>query len=131
MKMFQLPSCPYCDKKINYIATWVLRREGEFRCPRCRGISNIILDFKLALFATGTVVISALLFLFLILVFKIESIAIIILIISPILLFYILSVFFVRLKKPVMKKRRRKTAVKQNVSKNWSYIGETEKTRIL
>ena len=33
--------CPYCEKKVNLMVAWGLRRRGEYRCPRCNGISNV------------------------------------------------------------------------------------------
>ena len=133
MKFFQLPSCPYCNKKMNIIATWALRREGEFRCPRCRGVSNIMIDVKLAFLALAAVILSGLLFVILRIVSKIETIGILILCISPILIFYILSVFFIRLKKPVMKKKRRKVPKqpkREEFEKEWANTNEIESTKI-
>ena len=34
MKGFRMPVCPYCGKKVDLITTWMLRRQGEYRCPR-------------------------------------------------------------------------------------------------
>ena len=132
MKFFQLPSCPYCNKKMNIIATWAIRREGEFRCPRCRGVSNIMLDIKLALIAVASVVLSALLFVILRIISQNESIGILILCISPILIFYISSVFFVRLRKPVMKKKRRRVSKQpeRETIKEWADTNEIESTKI-
>ena len=132
MKFFQLPSCPYCNKKMNIIATWAIRREGEFRCPRCRGVSNIMLDIKLALIAVASVILSALLFVILRIISQNESIGILILCISPILIFYILSVFFVRLRKPVMKKKRRRVSKQpeRETIKEWADTNEIESTKI-
>ena len=132
MKFFQLPSCPYCNKKMNIIATWAIRREGEFRCPRCRGVSNIMLDIKLALIAVASVILSALLFVILRIISQNESIGILILCISPILIFYISSVFFVRLRKPVMKKKRRRVSKQpeRETIKEWADTNEIESTKI-
>jgi len=132
MKLFDLPSCPYCNKKMNFIAAWVLRREGEFRCPRCRGVSNIMLDIRLAFFAAGAVLLSALLFVILRIVCKIEGLNILFLSVLPILLFYIISVFFVRLKKPVMKKKRRRVPKQpeNEIKREWADTNEIESTKI-
>lgn len=132
MKFFQLPSCPYCNKKMNIIATWAIRREGEFRCPRCRGVSNIMLDIKLALIAVASVILSALLFVILRIISQNESIGILILCISPILIFYISSVFFLRLRKPVMKKKRRRVPKQpeRETIKEWADTNEIESTKI-
>ena len=48
--------CPYCEKKVNLMVAWGLRRRGEYRCPRCNGISNVThsrLLLPLALCAIG------------------------------------------------------------------------------
>ena len=132
MKLFQLPSCPYCNKKMNIIASWAIRREGEFRCPRCRGVSNIMLDIKLAFIAVASVLLSALLFVILRFVCKKESLGTLILCLLPILIFYILSVFFVRLKKPVMKKKRRRVPKQpeREAVREWADTNEIESTKI-
>ena len=44
MRYFGVPTCPYCKKRVNLIRTWRLKREGEYKCPRCGGISNIYLS---------------------------------------------------------------------------------------
>ena len=44
MQYFGVPRCPYCKKRVNLIRTWSLKRQGEYRCPRCGGISNIFLS---------------------------------------------------------------------------------------
>ena len=132
MKLFQLPSCPYCNKKMNIIASWAIRREGEFRCPRCRGVSNIMLDIKLAFIAVASVLLSALLFVILRFVCEKESLGTLILCLLPILIFYILSVFFVRLKKPVMKKKRRRVPKQpeREAVREWADTNEIESTKI-
>ena len=44
MQYFGIPTCPYCRKRVNLIRTWKLKREGEYKCPRCGGISNVYLS---------------------------------------------------------------------------------------
>ena len=59
MRYFGVPTCPYCKKRVNLIRTWSLKRQGEYQCPRCGGISNIFLSpliyvmAMLAIFAGG------------------------------------------------------------------------------
>ena len=51
MQYFGVPRCPYCKKRVNLIRTWSLKRQGEYRCPRCGGISNIFLSPLVYVFA--------------------------------------------------------------------------------
>ena len=51
MQYFGVPTCPYCKKRVNLIRTWSLKRQGEYRCPRCGGISNIYLSPLVYVFA--------------------------------------------------------------------------------
>ena len=38
MQYFGIPTCPYCKKHVNLVRTWRLKREGEYKCPRCGGL---------------------------------------------------------------------------------------------
>ena len=51
MQYFGVPKCPYCKKRVNFIRTWSLKRQGEYQCPRCGGISNIYLSPLVYVFA--------------------------------------------------------------------------------
>ena len=51
MKYFGVASCPYCKKRVNLLRTWSLKRQGEYQCPRCSGISNIFLSPLIYVFA--------------------------------------------------------------------------------
>ncbi len=44
MRRFRKPRCPYCGSRLNYAQAWVLRRRGEYICPKCGGLSNVVLD---------------------------------------------------------------------------------------
>lgn len=46
-KSLNFPICPYCGSRLNYAQAWVLRRRGEYICPECGGLSNIMLDPKI------------------------------------------------------------------------------------
>lgn len=39
---YRLPSCPYCDYKLNFLNAWIIKTDGEFKCPCCGETSNII-----------------------------------------------------------------------------------------
>ena len=61
MQYFGVPRCPYCKKRVNLIRTWSLKRQGEYQCPRCGGISNVFLSpliyvlALLAVFSSGAI----------------------------------------------------------------------------
>ena len=41
MKRNKTAHCPYCGEKLNYAKRWVLKRKGEYICPKCGGPSNV------------------------------------------------------------------------------------------
>lgn len=110
MKRFRQPKCPYCGDRLNFAQAWVLKRRGEYICPKCGGLSNVRLDplvYRLGLFA---VAVGAMFFLAG-LIFG-SSLAPITLtgIFLPFLVFFPVSVFLVRLKKPAPPRPRPDTA---------------------
>ncbi len=105
MSKFRKPRCPYCGNKIGFFHTMMLKSQGEYLCPKCSGISNIVLDrllYRLAFFAILT---SAVFFLLDLLGFLSLDLWLILLVLIPFLLFYLVSVFLVRLVKPPARKR--------------------------
>lgn len=104
MKYFGVPTCPYCKKRVNLIRTWSLKRQGEYRCPRCSGISNIYLSpliyviALLAVFAGGAV------YFFHKFILDDISFSILVQVVVPFAVFFFLSLFMVYLEKPVIKK---------------------------
>lgn len=100
LKRFRKPRCPYCGDKLNYVKTWVLRRRGEYICPKCGGLSNVHLDPLIFGLGFLAIIIGAAFFV-VGLVFG-SNLALITLpgILVPFLLFFLVSVFLVRLKKP-------------------------------
>ena len=104
MQYFGVPTCPYCKKRVNLIRTWSLKKQGEFQCPRCGGISNIYLSpliyvvALLSLFAGGAV------YFFHKFVLDDISLDTALQVFLPFAIFFFLSIFFVYLAKPVIKK---------------------------
>ena len=118
MKYFSVPICPYCRKRVNLIRTWSLKRQGEYRCPRCGGISNIYLSPLIYVFGLLAVVSGGAMYFFHKFVLDDVSLGTVIQVIVPFAAFFLLSLFMVYLEKPVIKKvpkaeldrRRRKAA---------------------
>lgn len=106
MKRFRKPRCPYCGEKIGLAKTWALKTQGEYLCPKCGGISNIVLDRLLCLFAFLAILVSAVFFILGFLGFLTLDIWLLLLVLLPFLLFYLISVFLVRLQKPAVRKRQ-------------------------
>lgn len=104
MKKFRKPRCPYCGKKIGLAKAWILRTQGEYLCPKCGGISNIVLDPGVYLFAFVAILVSAVFFTLALLGFLAFDLWLLLLVLLPFLLFYLVSVFLVRLKKPPSRK---------------------------
>lgn len=104
MKQFGRAVCPYCGKKVNLAITWSLRRRGEYRCPHCLGISNVTLSTAVLSMAFAAIALSALI-LAATLLFMEEAVWwSVLVVISPFLLFYILSLFCVQLRVPVIRR---------------------------
>jgi len=104
MQYIGVPTCPYCKKRVNLIRTWSLKKQGEYRCPRCGGISNIYLSpliyvlALLALFAGGAV------YFFHKFVLDDVGLETALQVFLPFAGFFLFSVFFVYLAKPVIKR---------------------------
>lgn len=104
MRYFGVPTCPYCKKRVNLVRTWSLKRQGEYQCPRCGGISNIFLSplvyvlALLAVFAGGSM--------YFFHKFVLDDIALdtAIYVFAPFAVFFLFSLFMVYLEKPVIKK---------------------------
>ena len=58
MKRLGRPQCPYCGKKVGILNTWTLKKRGEYTCPRCQGLSNVVLDIFVPLFAAIAIVVA-------------------------------------------------------------------------
>ena len=100
MKKFRKARCPHCGDQLKIIQIWSIKTQGEYQCPKCGGFSNIELDFTLFHISISAIIISGLLYTGCIF-FKIPlSIPLILIIMLP-----YLSVFLVRLKKPVVRKK--------------------------
>lgn len=105
MKKFRKAECPYCGKKVGVFNAWILKTQGEYKCPKCGAYSNIEMDSAVYLLAVFAAVLSALFFVAHMLLIKVFSILSLVLVPSPFLLFFILSGFLVRLRKPVVRKK--------------------------
>lgn len=104
MRYFGIPTCPYCKKRVNLIRTWSLKRQGEYQCPRCGGISNIFLSPLIHVFAVLAVFSGGALYFFHKFILDDISLDTVWQILVPFALFFVLSLFMVYLVKPVIKK---------------------------
>lgn len=91
--------CPYCGRKISLLKCWVLKTEGEYRCPNCGEYSNIVLNPLLIPFAMICIIISSAIFLIQILLIRTFSWMMFTLVFLPFLIFFLSSAFLVRFKK--------------------------------
>ena len=103
MQYFGVPTCPYCKKRVNLIRTWSLKRQGEYRCPRCGGISNIYLSPCVRVRPGGGVCRGGHL-LFPQVYSGRHHLTTGIQVVIPFAVFFLLSLFMVYLAKPVIKK---------------------------
>lgn len=103
MKYFSVPTCPYCKKRVNLIRTWSLKRQGEYLCPRCGGISNVYLSPLIYVFALMAVLGAGALYFFHKFVLDDVSLSTVLQVFIPFAAFFLLSLFMVYLEKPVIK----------------------------
>lgn len=126
MQYFGVPTCPYCKKRVNLIRTWSLKKQGEYQCPRCGGISNIYLSpliyvlALLALFAGGAV------YFFHKFVLDDVGLETALQVFLPFAGFFLLSVFFVYLAKPVIKRVSRDGMGKKKLGRKGSATGPVD-----
>lgn len=104
MHYFGVPTCPYCKKRVNLIRTWSLKRQGEYQCPRCGGISNIFLSPLVYVLALLAVFSGGAMYFFHKFVLDDISLGTAIYVFVPFAAFFLLSLFTVYLEKPVIKK---------------------------
>lgn len=104
MQYFGVPTCPYCKKRVNLIRTWSLKRQGEYQCPRCGGISNIFLSPLIYVFALLAVFAGGAVYFFHKFVLDDITLSTALQVLIPFAVFFLLSLFLVYLAKPVIKK---------------------------
>lgn len=105
MSRIGLPVCPHCKKRVNPIRAWYLKREGEYLCPKCGNISNVVLHPVTPFLGAGAVVVGLLIFLLSKAFSETPSLMSILFILIPFALFFILSTFMIELKEPVYRKK--------------------------
>ena len=104
MHYFGIPTCPYCKKRVNLIRTWSLKRQGEYQCPRCGGISNIYLSPLVYVLALLAVFGAGAMYFFHKFVLDDVTLETALYVFLPFAVFFLFSVFMVYLEKPVIKK---------------------------
>ncbi len=104
MRYIGIPACPYCRKRVNLIRTWSLKRQGEYQCPRCGGISNIFLSPLVYVLALLAVFGGGAMYFFYKFVLDDISLKTALYVFVPFAAFFLLSLFMVYLEKPVIKK---------------------------
>ncbi len=113
MQYFGVPRCPYCKKRVNLIRTWSLKRQGEYQCPRCGGISNIFLSPLVYVFALLAVFSGGAIYFFHRFVLDDVSLTTCFQVLLPFVVFFLLSLFLVYLAKPVIKRVPREEGKKR------------------
>ena len=113
MQYFGVPRCPYCKKRVNLIRTWSLKRQGEYQCPRCGGISNIYLSPLIYVFALLAVFSAGAVYFFHKFILNDVDLTTCFQVILPFVVFFLLSLFLVYLAKPVIKRVSREESGKK------------------
>ncbi|MBW7572918.1 hypothetical protein [Caproiciproducens faecalis] len=105
MKKFRKARCPHCGNKLSLLQSWTLKTQGEYKCPKCGGYSNIELDSAVYIFAIAAIVLSGLIYLVWMISVGVLSLVSIFMIMLPYFLFYLLCFFLVRLRKPTARRK--------------------------
>lgn len=113
MQYFGVPRCPYCKKRVNLIRTWSLKRQGEYQCPRCGGISNIFLSPLVYVLALLAVFSGGAVYFFHKFVLDDIGASTCLQVFVPFAAFFLISLFLVYLEKPVIKRVSREEAGKK------------------
>ncbi len=121
MRYFGIPVCPYCKKRVNLIRTWSLKKQGEYRCPRCGGISNVFLSPLIYIFAVLAIFSSVALFFFHRFMLDDVSLKTVVQVFIPFAAFFFLSLFMVYLAKPVIKRAVRRDNGRKRESRRDDY----------
>jgi hypothetical protein len=117
--------CPYCGKKLNFFLAWTLKREGEYRCTACNGISNIIVEPFTRILAIIAIAVSALLFIVFGLIFNHITFWLVFAVILLFFLFFLLSSFTIHLERPIIR-RHRKVYQSESINPEQLYLEEKE-----
>ena len=113
MQYYGVPRCPYCKKRVNLIRTWSLKRQGEYQCPRCGGISNVFLSPLIYVLALLAVFSSGAIYFFHKFVLDDVDLTTCLQVAIPFAAFFLLSLFMVYLAKPVIKRVSREELEKK------------------
>lgn len=107
MKHFGIPKCPYCGKHVNLIRMWTLKRDGEYVCPYCKGISNVKHSPLVLVLAGLCAVTSFIVFAFTRFVLDEADLMTCVYVFLPFVVFFFFSMFMVYLEEPVMRQGTR------------------------
>ncbi len=107
MKHFGIPKCPYCGKHVNLIRMWTLKRDGEFVCPYCKGISNVKHSPLVLVLAGLCAIVAFTVFAFTRFVLDKASLMICVYVFLPFVVFFFFSMFMVYLEEPVLRQGKR------------------------
>ena len=92
-----LSRCPKKKKKISYINSMFLRKQGEYYCYKCQCTSNIVIHRGLYALASAVCVISFLIMLLFSMFGNHEDLRGMMWVVIPFMVFYIAVPFFIRL----------------------------------
>ena len=99
MNSFHNPRCPYCGKKLGYFNAWAIKTQGEYRCKKCGGFSDVMLAQGIYVLSLIMTAVGAVFFLLAFLKITELNVFSVLMVVLPFALFFLLSVFFVRLRK--------------------------------
>lgn len=109
MSIIGIPRCPHCKKGINVFRIWGLKKDGEYLCPNCKQISNIYHSPLIYIAAFIAIVSSFFIYYFSKIIFENVGLKTVLYVFIPYMGFYILSLFLIYLKKPIVRKINKTT----------------------
>lgn len=93
----KLPTCPYCHKRISYIGSMFLKTKGEYNCPQCKCISNVVIARSAYAIASAVCIIALLIVVLYTVSGDHGSFLGMACVLAPFLIFYLVVPLFVRL----------------------------------
>ncbi len=97
MAKLKRPACPYCHKRISYIGSMFLKTKGEYTCPQCKCISNVVIGRSAYAIASMVCIVALLIVVFYSIAGNHASFLGIVCVLAPFVIFYLVVPLFVRL----------------------------------
>ena len=94
----KLTKCPYCNKQLSYLTAFVVKRNGEYFCNKCKKESNIFIKKSIFIPLIVAIILAGLILSIFLIMTDRENLWFAFFVAIPFLIFYLITPFFVYLK---------------------------------